>query len=76
MHAVFTDGRSEPQPSELLSPGPLTAHLEGGVAIIDLRGNHRSACTATFNKSLSAIALLIKSHQTKVINELLVYGFI
>ncbi len=54
-------------------PGSLTASLEGGVAIIDLHSNHRSARSDLQQVLEHNLSLLIKSHQQKVINESVVY---
>lgn len=53
--------------------GAVTAHLEGGVAIIDLHSNHRSSQSNLQQVLEHNLSLLIKSHQQKVINELVVY---
>lgn len=57
-------------------PGSLTASLEGGVAIIDLYSNHRSAQSDLQQVLEHNLSPLIKSHQQKVINELVVYACI
>lgn len=54
-------------------PGSLTASLEEGVAIIDIHSNHRSAHSNLQQVLEHNLSLLIKSHQQKVINELVVY---
>lgn len=53
-------------------PGSLTASL-GGVAIIDLHSNHRSAQSDLHQVLEHNLSLMIKSHQQKVINEFVVY---
>lgn len=53
--------------------GAVTAHLEGCVAIIDLHSNHRSSQSDLQQVLEHNLSLLIKSHQQKVINELVVY---